>query len=161
MLVSTAILLPDNSRKWMRDDAFGHLCCINRFKPLIPIACLFMISTYHKKTLFYSILFLGVRLGLRLGLRPQTTQCYIPCWWWGCAPKRRSAIYRAGVVVRWWCGAVLCCAVLCCAVLCCGVRCCAVLWCAVLCGAVRCCAVRCCGAVVRVLWCADDVIYVC
>ena len=36
-----------------------------------------MLSTYHKKTLFYSILFL-------VGLRPQTTQCYIPCWWWWC-----------------------------------------------------------------------------
>jgi hypothetical protein len=94
-----------------------------------------MLSTYHKKTLFYSILFVGVRLGLR----PQTTQCYIPCGG------------GAGGAVR--CCAVLCGAVRCCAVLCGAVRC-----CAVLCGAVRC------GGAVR-WWCAvvvcGDVIYVC
>ena len=96
-----------------------------------------------------------------MGLRPQTTQCYIPCsgvagcggavvvvrvgWWW-CVWGGGGAV----VVVRvgwWWCGGsavvVLCCAVLCCAVVCCAVVWCAVLWCAVL------------------WWCGGDVIYVC
>jgi len=82
---------PENSLKWIRDDASGHRCCINRFKFRIPILYFYVkISLYIKKYIYIQFYRWGCAwgcaptrrchirlcLGLCLGLRPHTTLSY-------------------------------------------------------------------------------------